>query len=115
MELRGDVRRGEFVEGDGPIQYAEPEVVEELRRMQNEVKEAASNLESSFRDAVAKTQGEFDSIASSVSGDTSSSPTPSTDWDRIYAVRRQRERIKDRRIEREKELGIKRPKRPFRR
>jgi len=33
MELRGDVRRGEFVEGDGPIQYAEPEVVEELRRM----------------------------------------------------------------------------------
>ena len=33
MELRGDVRRGEFVEGDGPLQYAEPEVVEELRRM----------------------------------------------------------------------------------
>jgi ATP-dependent helicase Lhr and Lhr-like helicase len=32
MELRGDVRRGEFVEGDGPMQYAEPEVVEELRR-----------------------------------------------------------------------------------
>jgi ATP-dependent Lhr-like helicase len=33
MELRGDVRRGEFVEGEGPLQYAEPEVVEELRRM----------------------------------------------------------------------------------
>lgn len=33
MELRADVRRGEFVEGDGPLQYAEPEVVEELRRM----------------------------------------------------------------------------------
>lgn len=33
MELRGDVRRGEFVEGDGPLQYAEPDVVEELRRM----------------------------------------------------------------------------------
>ena len=33
MELRGDLRRGEFVEGDGPLQYAEPEVVEELRRM----------------------------------------------------------------------------------
>jgi ATP-dependent Lhr-like helicase len=32
MELCGDVRRGEFVEGDGPLQYAEPEVVEELRR-----------------------------------------------------------------------------------
>lgn len=36
MELRGDVRRGEFVEGDGPLQYAEPEVVEELRRMREE-------------------------------------------------------------------------------
>ncbi|HQN08597.1 MAG TPA: hypothetical protein PK569_13600, partial [Thermoanaerobaculia bacterium] len=33
MELRGDVRRGEFVEGSGPLQYAEPDVVEELRRM----------------------------------------------------------------------------------
>ena len=33
MELRGDLRRGEFVEGDGPLQYAEPETVEELRRM----------------------------------------------------------------------------------
>ena len=33
MELRGDVRRGEFVEGDGPLQYAEPDVVEELRQM----------------------------------------------------------------------------------
>jgi len=33
MELRGDVRRGEFVEGNGPLQYAEPDVVEELRRM----------------------------------------------------------------------------------
>ncbi len=33
MELRGDLRRGEFVDGDGPLQYAEPEVVEELRRM----------------------------------------------------------------------------------
>jgi ATP-dependent Lhr-like helicase len=36
MELRGDVRRGEFVEGDGPLQYAEPEVVEELRRMRED-------------------------------------------------------------------------------
>ncbi len=32
MEMRGDLRRGEFVEGDGPLQYAEPETVEELRR-----------------------------------------------------------------------------------
>ena len=40
---------------------------------------------------------------------------PQTDWDRIYATRRQREKIRERRIEREKELGIKRPKRPLHR
>lgn len=85
--------------------------LEELRRMQNEVKEAATNLESSFRDAVAKTQGEMNSIASSVTGDTSSSPTPSTDWDRIYSVRRARDRIVERRTERAKSLGHKVPKR----
>lgn len=31
MELRGDARRGEFVAGAGPLQYALPETVEELR------------------------------------------------------------------------------------
>ena len=48
-------------------------------------------------------------------GQGTASTEPKTDWDSIYAVRRQRERIKDRRIEREKALGIKRPKRPFHR
>ncbi len=32
MEMRGDLRRGEFVEGRGPLQYAEEETVERLRR-----------------------------------------------------------------------------------
>ena len=32
MEMRGDLRRGEFVEGRGPVQYAEEETVESLRR-----------------------------------------------------------------------------------
>ncbi len=36
MELRSDVRRGEFLEGHGPLQYAEPETVEELRRAREE-------------------------------------------------------------------------------
>jgi ATP-dependent Lhr-like helicase len=31
LELRGDLRRGEFVEGSGPLQYAEEETVEALR------------------------------------------------------------------------------------
>jgi hypothetical protein len=41
--------------------------------------------------------------------------TPVTDWDRIYAVRRQRDRIRERRIERDKALGMKRPRRPLHR
>ena len=32
MEMRGDLRRGEFVEGRGPVQYAEEETVASLRR-----------------------------------------------------------------------------------
>ena len=32
MEMRGDLRRGEFLEGRGPLQYAEEETVEALRR-----------------------------------------------------------------------------------
>ncbi len=34
MEMRGDLRRGEFVEGHGPIQYADEETVESLRALQ---------------------------------------------------------------------------------
>lgn len=32
MEMRGDLRRGEFLEGRGPVQYADEETVETLRR-----------------------------------------------------------------------------------
>jgi ATP-dependent Lhr-like helicase len=34
MEMRGDLRRGEFLEGRGPIQYADEETVETLRRLE---------------------------------------------------------------------------------
>jgi hypothetical protein len=34
-----------------------------------------------------------------------------TDWDRVYAIRRSRERIRERRIERERRIGAIRPKR----
>jgi ATP-dependent Lhr-like helicase len=34
MEMRGDLRRGEFLEGRGPLQYAEEETVETLRRVE---------------------------------------------------------------------------------
>ena len=34
---------------------------------------------------------------------------PPTDWDKVYEDRRTRQRLKDRRIERELERGFKRP------
>ena len=46
------------------------------------------------------------------SGHSVAASEPVTNWDEIYAVRRTRERIKDRRIERERERGFKRPRRP---
>jgi sec-independent protein translocase protein TatB len=87
--------------------------LEELRKMQSEVKEAASGIEESFRSSVAEARTEFDSIAGSVQGSgTADAPADKpTDWDRVYAVRRARQRIVDRRQERARTLGQKRPKR----
>ena len=84
--------------------------LDELRKLQGEVKDAASNLESSFRSSVSETQSEFDSIASSVKDSDSASATGATDWDKVYKTRRTRERIADRRNERARSLGHKRPK-----
>jgi sec-independent protein translocase protein TatB len=89
--------------------------LEELRNLQKEVTDAARNVESSFKSTVDETKSELDSIAASFEspdpGGSSSSAQPQTDWDKIYAVRRSRDRIQERRVEREKSLGIKRPKR----
>lgn len=82
----------------------------ELRKLQTQVTDAAKDLEKSVTSSVAELQTEVDDLNRSLSGET---PKPTTDWDTVYAVRRQRERIRDRRIERERELGIKRPKRRF--
>ncbi|MGE0312029.1 MAG: Sec-independent protein translocase protein TatB [Lautropia sp.] len=94
----------------------------ELKDIKNQVQEAARNFEGSVKSAVADTQATLDSvkdefeslgsIGGDAGGETRDAPT---DWDSIYAVRRTRERIKDRRIEREKSLGIKRPRRPLHR
>jgi sec-independent protein translocase protein TatB len=86
--------------------------MEELRKLQSEVKDAASSLESSVNSAVSSAQAEITTLQTSLQDPPDSNPT---DWDKIYANRRQRERIKDRRRDREKELGIKRPKRSFHR
>ncbi len=98
--------------------------LEELRNLQKEVKDAARSMESSFKSTIDETQAELNSISDALTADpsksSSSSSSPSvpaltqtgqTDWDRIYAARRTRDRIRERRIEREKSLGAKRPKR----
>ena len=89
--------------------------LDELRKLQTEVSSAAQSLKNSVESAVSETRSEIDSLSSAFDSGSDSSATPATNWDRIYAVRRTRDRIKDRRIEREKELGIKRPKRPLHR
>lgn len=86
--------------------------LDELRKLQSEVKEAASGLEDSLRSTVAEARSEFDSIAGSAKSDPAAPAEPQTDWDRVYAVRRARQRIVDRRQERARSLGQKRPKRP---
>ena len=87
--------------------------LEELRKLQGEMKDAASGIEDTFRSSVSEARGEFDSIASSVQGgDQGASAEPATDWDRVYAARRARQKIADRRQERARALGQKRPKRP---
>jgi sec-independent protein translocase protein TatB len=101
--------------------------LEELRNLQKEVTEVARDMEKSFQSTVSETRAELNSIKSSVEGTGSSSTTPSastsstssptvsgpsepqTDWDRIYALRRTRERLRERRVERDKALGVKRP------
>jgi sec-independent protein translocase protein TatB len=84
--------------------------LEDLRKLQTEVTSAAQEVESSVRSAVDGAQSEFDSIAKSFDDKPAE---PATDWDRIYAHRRMRERIRDRRVERDRELRRKRPKRRF--
>ena len=85
--------------------------LDELRKLQGEVGGAARDLEASLKSTIAETQAEFDSMAADVDGAGPAADGPATDWDKIYAQRRLRDRIHDRRLEREKGLGHKRPKR----
>lgn len=101
--------------------------LEELRNLQKEVKQTAQEVKNSLEGAVGDARSQFSEIEQSFKGDDSSGtstatpgdntapatslPTPVTDWDRIYATRRTRDRIRERRIEREQSLGVKRPKR----
>lgn len=87
--------------------------LDELRSLKDEVSSAAKNLESSFNSAVSDTQEELDQLGKTIAGDEPEplGTTSSTDWERVYEARRTRERLRDRRIERDRELGRKRPRR----
>jgi sec-independent protein translocase protein TatB len=90
--------------------------LEELRKLKTQVTEAAQGMKSSVESAMAETQSTVDSLNTTLNSTFDlSNEAPRTDWDQVYANRRMRDRIKDRRIEREKELGIKRPKRALHR
>lgn len=84
--------------------------LDELRRMQSEVQKAASGIESAVKSAVDETQAQFDGIASSLQT-PAGGDEPRTDWDKVYAFRRTRDRIVERRRERARELGHKLPRR----
>ena len=82
--------------------------LDELRKLQTEVTTAAKSLEGSMQSVMSDAQSSLDGLSSAASG---SSDEPRTDWDKIYATRRTRDRIKDRRSERARQLGQKLPKR----
>ena len=89
----------------------------ELRDLKKDVEDAARSIQGSVGGAVSDMKSSLDSVQQSLEGageidNDASKSEPVTNWDEIYAVRRTRERIKDRRIELERERGFKRPKRP---
>ncbi|MDO5102789.1 MAG: Sec-independent protein translocase protein TatB [Lautropia sp.] len=110
----------------------------ELKSIKSEVEDSARSLERGFQDTVQSAQSSFDSLQSSLDASSDSSlsnlpldegshfdglglddPSASgakttealapTDWDKVYEDRRLRQRLKDQRIERERERGFKRP------
>lgn len=86
--------------------------LDELRKLQSEVSGAARELKGSLESAVGDAQSQFDAINADLQGDSSPASTeaaPATDWDKVYAHRRTRDRIRERRLERERTLGQKRP------
>lgn len=88
--------------------------LDELRNLQEEVTGAAREIEETVRSTVGDAQAQFDSIRSDLEGDDAAvdpapEPVKATDWDQVYTYRRTRDRIHERRLERERELGRKRP------
>lgn len=91
--------------------------LEELRNIKSEVTAAARDLEGSFKSTIDETQKDFDELSTSLTGDdpvaAANQAAARTDWDKIYENRRTREKMRERRAERAKSLGQKRPKRRY--
>jgi sec-independent protein translocase protein TatB len=89
----------------------------ELRNLKKDVEEAARSIESNVGGAMTDVRSSLESVQRTLEQkeEAASAPTPEpvTNWDEIYAVRRTRERIKERRIELERERGFRRPRRPL--
>lgn len=89
----------------------------ELRNLKKDVEEAARSIESNVGGAMTDVRSSLESVQRTLEQkeDIANAPAPEpvTNWDEIYATRRTRERIKERRIERERERGFKRPRRPL--
>ncbi len=88
--------------------------IEELRRMQAEVTEAAHELKKSVDKGAAEAQKEVDSLNAAVEGEQPEHDYAPTDWNAVYSVRQTRDRLRERREAREAELGRKRRKLPQR-
>lgn len=84
--------------------------LDELRKMQTELQDTARSLEAEVGDTVSQLRGQLEAIstdpsaAASTSGSAAPAEPAATDWDKVYAVRRTRERIKERRRSRADEL-----------
>ena len=84
--------------------------LDELRKMQAELQDTARSLEAEVGGTVSQLRGQLEAIstdpsaAASSSGSTAPAEPAATDWDKVYAVRRTRERIKERRRSRADEL-----------
>ena len=86
--------------------------LDELRKLQTEMQSAASDLERSVQSTINETESSLNqAIGGADSAGYTPASQPATDWDKVYEARRTRDRIRERRIEREKQLGMKRPKR----
>jgi len=90
--------------------------LEELRRVQQEMQNATRELQSTVQKSVSDMQAQVSELRAEVEATAETPATPQlalTDWDRVYAIRRSRDRIRERRIERERRIGMVRPKRQW--